>query len=81
VIITGAYTPVSDVWRNDLIFQIVKVGNKQMIEVISEKHKVDCITGIKIYFIAPGNVFNLSTYESLTEEQRKDADEKKKVTL
>jgi hypothetical protein len=35
VIITGASTPVSDVGGNDLIFQIVKVGNKQMIEVIS----------------------------------------------
>jgi hypothetical protein len=48
VIITGASTPVSDVWGNDLIFQIVKVGNKQMTEVISEQHKVDVITGIKI---------------------------------
>jgi NAD(P)-dependent dehydrogenase (short-subunit alcohol dehydrogenase family) len=75
VIITVASTPVLDVWENDLLFQIAKVGNKQMTEVIARQHKVDGITGIKIYCIAPGNVFNRSTYESLTEEQRKAADE------
>jgi 3-oxoacyl-[acyl-carrier protein] reductase len=75
VIITVASTPVLDVWENDLLFQIAKVGNKQMTEVIARQHKVDGITGVKIYCIAPGNVFNRSTYESLTEEQRKAADE------
>jgi NAD(P)-dependent dehydrogenase (short-subunit alcohol dehydrogenase family) len=75
VIITVASTPVLDVWENDLLFQIAKVGNKQMTEVIAKQHKVDGISGVKIYCIAPGNVFNRSTYESLTEEQRKAADE------
>lgn len=74
VIITVASTPVLDVWENDLLFQTAKVGNKQMTEVIANQHKIDGVTGVKIYCIAPGNIFNRSTYESMSEQQRKEAD-------
>jgi NAD(P)-dependent dehydrogenase (short-subunit alcohol dehydrogenase family) len=71
VIITIASTPVLDTWENDLLYQIAKVGNKQLAEVIAQQHRVDGITGVKIYCLAPGNIFNRSTYETLTEEQMK----------
>ena len=73
-IITIASTPVLDTWENDLLYQTAKVGNMKMTEVIAKQHKFDKIDSVKIYCVAPGNIFNRSTYESMDAEQRRVAD-------
>jgi NAD(P)-dependent dehydrogenase (short-subunit alcohol dehydrogenase family) len=74
VIITIGSTPVIDRWENDLLFQIAKVGNKQMTEVIAEQHRADGAPGVRIYWVAPGNIRNPSTFEGMNPEQLKAAD-------
>jgi hypothetical protein len=65
---------VIDRWENDLLFQIAKVGNKQMTEVIAEQHRADGAPGVRIYWVAPGNIRNPSTFEGMNPEQLKAAD-------
>jgi gluconate 5-dehydrogenase len=75
VIITISSTPVLDFWENDLLFQIAKSANIQLTKTIASQLRVDGVEGVRIYNVAPGNIFNRSTYESLNEEQRRLADE------
>jgi hypothetical protein len=45
-----------------------------MTEVIAEQHWADGAPGVRIYWVAPGNVRNPATFEVMSAEQLKAAD-------
>lgn len=74
VIVVGS-TALLDSASHDLIYQIAKSGNQQMIRVISKQHQEENISQIKLFLLAPGPVYNFSTYQGLSPVRRKQADQ------
>lgn len=60
-------TPVFDIWDKDLLFQMAKAGIKKMTDCIAEQWRVDGITETRIYSVAPGNIYNPTTTENISQ--------------
>lgn len=74
VIVTIGNTPLLVPSPGDLLFQVAKIGNKRIVEVLAEQHRVDGFSDIRCYCLAPGFVANPSTIEGLPESKRREAD-------
>jgi len=68
-------TPTEDrKWVSDDMFAWARAAVHKLIEKVAD-HSEQEKQGIRAYLIAPGNVFNPTTYSQYNEEERKEADE------
>lgn len=74
VIVTIGNTPLLVPSPDDLLFQVAKIGNKRIVEVLAEQHRADGFSDIRCYCLAPGFVANPSTVEGLPESKRREAE-------
>ena len=75
VIVTISNTPLLTHGPDDLLFQIAKAGNKQVVEVLAEQHRADGFSDLRCYCLAPGYVGNPTTLEGLPASKRREADQ------
>lgn len=73
MILTMGNTSLLDKRAEDLFFQIGKVGNRQISEALASQHRKDGMHDIRVYFLAPGLVYNRSTYAGMSRRQWKKA--------
>lgn len=74
-ILTIGNTPTLHTSAEDLIYQVAKAGNKKLTEAVACQHRQDGFADLRIYFLAPHFVYNPSTFEGMSPEQRRAADQ------
>jgi meso-butanediol dehydrogenase/(S,S)-butanediol dehydrogenase/diacetyl reductase len=73
-IVTLGTTPTLDTRAEHLLYQTARAGVRQLVEVVAAQHRADGVEGVRVLWLALGNVFNPTTFEGLSPARRREAD-------
>lgn len=74
VIVTIGNTPVLDTAPDHLVYQVARAGVRQLTAALAAQHRRDGVRGVRIHFVALGNVATGATLAGFDAEQRREVD-------